>query len=308
VFLTSLSYAWSISGVGEYSFKPVNKKIYVMHGPLDIPTEKNTGFMNNPAIIIAKKGVILVDPGSTYLVGINVLKEIKKITNLPIVAVLNTHVHGDHWLANQAIKEKFPHAKFYASKKMIIEAKNGEGKSWQKLMISHTKNYGKNKKLTIPTNILKDKQKITILGEKFAISVPPTAHTDTDIMIKHLETKTLFTGDNVGLKRFGTFDSTSNMLGNLALLKTFKSMKITTFIPGHGDSGSYSHTVKPFLTFLQIMKKDIEKGYEDGLEDYEIKKTIISHTKAYKDWFAYDINIGKMVNKMYLEVEEAQMQ
>ena len=51
----------------------------------------------------AQDGVILVDPGSTYQVGKQVLAEIKKVTTKPVVAVFNTHIHGDHWLGNQAI-------------------------------------------------------------------------------------------------------------------------------------------------------------------------------------------------------------
>jgi glyoxylase-like metal-dependent hydrolase (beta-lactamase superfamily II) len=35
----------------------------------------------------------------------------EKITNKPIVAVFNTHVHGDHWLGNQAIVERYPAVK-----------------------------------------------------------------------------------------------------------------------------------------------------------------------------------------------------
>jgi ribonuclease BN (tRNA processing enzyme) len=46
----------------------------------------------------------------------------EKITNKPIVAVFNTHVHGDHWLGNQAIVERYPAVKIYAHPNMIEQA------------------------------------------------------------------------------------------------------------------------------------------------------------------------------------------
>ncbi len=38
-----------------------------MHGPVTEPSVENRGFMNNPAIIEGKNGLIVVDPGGiTY--------------------------------------------------------------------------------------------------------------------------------------------------------------------------------------------------------------------------------------------------
>jgi len=99
---SSLTHAWTIDGLGDYKFEPLNQQAYIMHGPLGEPNPQNYGFMNNPGMIIGADGVIVIDPGGTYQVGLNVIEEIKKLTNKPIVAAFNTHVHGDHWLGNQS--------------------------------------------------------------------------------------------------------------------------------------------------------------------------------------------------------------
>ncbi len=82
-----------------HSFEKVAKNTWVMHGPRELPNPQNKGFMNNPGIVKTSAGLVIIDPGSTLQVGENVLAEVKKISDEDIVAVFNTHVHGDHWLA-----------------------------------------------------------------------------------------------------------------------------------------------------------------------------------------------------------------
>ena len=78
--LSSLSNAWIIGDLGEFTFKKITDNVFVIHGPLSNPNVKNQGFMNNPGIVIGDTGIIVIDPGSTYKVGKNILKEIHKIS------------------------------------------------------------------------------------------------------------------------------------------------------------------------------------------------------------------------------------
>jgi glyoxylase-like metal-dependent hydrolase (beta-lactamase superfamily II) len=152
---------------GYFEFKQVNKNIYVMHGPIMDPSKENEGFMNNPAFIEGKHSLIVIDPGGSYNVGKKILRAIEQITKKPIVAVLNTHKHGDHWFANKALIEKYPKIKIYAHKNMINETKNGEAKKWYKILNRLTDNLKGTKPFTFPMITIKDKQNITIDGQTF---------------------------------------------------------------------------------------------------------------------------------------------
>ena len=52
------------------------------------------------------------------------------------------------------------------------------------------------------------------------------AHSDTDIMIEHVESRTLFLGDNGFNKRMGRFDNSSSMHGNITALEQVKPLDI----------------------------------------------------------------------------------
>jgi len=89
--------------VPDYPADLVASGLYVIHGPVGYSSPENQGFMNNPAFLVTETGVVVVDPGSSVQTGEMVLRQIRKVTDKPLLAVLNTHVHGDHWLGNQAM-------------------------------------------------------------------------------------------------------------------------------------------------------------------------------------------------------------
>ena len=299
----TIASAWSLPGVGEFAFENVGKNVFVMHGPADEPNPENLGFMNNPGFIESANGVIVIDPGSTKQVGEQVLAEIKKITSKPVLAVFNTHIHGDHWLGNQAIKSAFPDAKIYGHPKMIEKATGDEGLTWIDIMDRLTKGLSKGTKVVAPTNAVNNGASITVDGETFKIHHLSAAHTDTDIMVEHVGSKTIFLGDNGFNKRMGRFEESGDMHGNIKALQHARDLKMAVYVPGHGKSGPADSAVTPFLNYLEKLQKGVTKGYRAEKEGFEIKKDIEAHFEDFKNWSGFEENFGKHVNKMYLEIE-----
>ena len=298
-------YAWDLGKAGTYNFEKINSNVYVMHGPLTEPNVENDGFMNNPGIIIADKGLIIIDPGSSYPVGKEVLKEIEKISDKPILAVFNTHIHGDHWLANQAIKEKYPQVKIYGHPEMIKQANGEQGLIWIDSMLRMTDGKTKGTKVVAPDFAINHSESIAIDGQNFRIHSMVPAHTNTDIMIEHIESKTLFLGDNSFYKRMGRFDGSSSMLGNIEVLNYATEMDMTIFVPGHGQSGQSDTAIKPFLDYLIQVQKVVQTGFDDDLQDFEIKEKVIGQFERYSSWDGFETNFGKHINSMYLEIEKS---
>ena len=106
----------------------ISKHVYVAHGPQEFPNPRTAGFMNNPGFLITGGGVVVVDPGSSVQIGRRLLRSISATTDQPVVAVFNTHVHGDHWLGNHAIRESYPDARIYAHQRMLQHVAEGAGK------------------------------------------------------------------------------------------------------------------------------------------------------------------------------------
>jgi len=305
LFLAAFSLqAFELGKYGSFTFQKVNGNVYIMHGPVMEPNVENEGFMNNPAVIVGKNGLIVVDPGGNYNVGKKILSEIEKVSKKPIVAIFDTHKHGDHWFANKAILEKYPHVKIYAHPNMIKEVKGGEARKWYGILNRLTKNLkGTDNAFAYPNHALKNGERVEVDGEKFVVYHPKRAHTDTDLMIVHQDSQTMFLGDNVMRGRFGNFDESSSILGNIALLEKLKKEKaLRYYIPGHGMSGQRDAVIDPFLTYLKTVAKWAKKAYDDDLEAFEVKPQAVKELKAFQNWDAFDHRVGQHLAKAYNEI------
>jgi glyoxylase-like metal-dependent hydrolase (beta-lactamase superfamily II) len=308
LILGSSSFGWTLGKYGEMEFKNYGKNVYILHGPTVEPNVENEGFINNPAVIESKKGLIVIDPGGNYNVGKKILKEIEKVSKKPIIAILNTHKHGDHWFANRAIQEKYPKIDIYAHPNMIKEVKAGEADKWYGILDRLSKNLSGTKPYSFPNHELKDGEKLNIDGEIFIVHHPKRAHSDSDLLIEHKNSNSLFLGDNVMKSRLGGFDESSSILGNITLLQNImKDGNYTLYIPGHGQSGDKVSTVKPFLTYLETIADEAKKAYEKEEEYYTAKKPASDRLKDYHNWDAFNRQMGKHLNKVYREIEENDM-
>jgi len=287
-----------------YAFEKVATNTWVMHGPLELPNPENKGFMNNPGIVKTSAGLVIIDPGSTVHVGNDVLTAAKKISPLPVVAVFNTHVHGDHWLANQAIKAAYPDAKIYGHTEMLIEIENGEGENWVSIMETMTEGASKGTIVVAPEHAVKNANTIKVGDTEFKIHHYGTAHSKTDIMIEIAENDVVFLGDNVLALRIpvmthGTFQ------GNILAITTILETDRKVFVPGHGPTGGRD-MVKQYLNYLTLVYEAAQKTFHDDLYSSDVLTITRQTTAAFKDWQGYDELLGAHGAQAYAEVEEAE--
>ena len=240
----------------DYPAQKIAAHTWVIHGPLGLPSKANRGFMNNPAFIITKTGVVVIDPGSSLEAGRMVLRQIRKQTNLPVTHVLDSHVHGDHWLGNQAFAEAFPDVLFMAHPKMIKKAEEGEAALWVATMERLTEGLSKGTRAVIPSKAMDEGASFKSGGISFRIHAPPAAHSDTDIMIEVVEESVLFLGDNALVKRIGRMNDGS-FRGNIAALDVALATRVKHFVPGHGLTGSHqvAANYQQYLSILYCYRK-----------------------------------------------------
>ena len=304
--------AWTIPNIGEYKFENVNGNVWVMHGPVMAPNKINGGFMNNPAFVESTNGLIVIDPGGNYNIGKEVLKEVEKVSKKPVIAIINTHKHGDHWFANRNFLDKYPDVKIYALDYMISEAKKHAAETWYNILGGMTGNLLGTKPFAFPNIGVKHEEKVVVDGQTFVMHHPTKGHTDTDILIEHVNTNTLFLGDNLMKNRFGAFDESSSVYGNIQLLEDVIAHKdgygeYTLYVPGHGPSGKMHETLDPFLKYMKIVVAGAEKAYEEGMQSYEIKPEVMENLKEYHNWDDIEGQMGKHLMKAYAEVEAKDM-
>ena len=202
----------------DYPAEQVTENVYVIHGPLDMPNPKNQGFMNNPAFVITNDGIVVVDPGSSVQTGEMLLRVMAKISKKPVIAVFNTHIHGDHWLGNEGIKRHYPNAKIYGHPTMKTRVEGADGEFWLETINRLTEGTADGKRVVGPDKAVTEGDVITVGDTTFRIYHTGQAHTNNDIMVEIEGENTLFTGDVVRNGLLGIMEEDASFEGNIAAI------------------------------------------------------------------------------------------
>ena len=302
LLISSTVFAKDVTGImDKFDAKKIAEHTWGVFGPLTAPNPENKGFMNNPVFIITDKSVVVIDPGSSVQVGRALLAKIRKQTDKPITHVFDSHVHGDHWLGNQAFIEENPDVKIHAHPEMIAEAKNGEGQSWIDLMENLTKGATTGTTATYPSIALENQQEIKIDNITIKAHLNEIAHTKTDAMYQIIEDKVLVTGDNTFSKRMPRLDDGS-YIGNMMVMDAALALDINVVVPGHGPVGDKT-VLRDFRKFLYIIYDTSKNLLDDDMEPFEMKPIIIKKLEKYQKWENFDGAIGKLISVAVLEAE-----
>ena len=183
--------------IKEMSLHQLTDNVYVVHGTRSMPDRDNKGFISNSGFVVSDDGVVIIDTGGSFQIGEMLLQKISEVTDKPVIAVFNTHVHGDHWMGNAAIRKAYPDARIYAHERAIERLQSGEAEQWLDIFMQSTGGAIEGTEIVLPDNALKGGESIQAAGNTFNIHHTGKAHTDNDIMIEYPERKTLFAGDIV---------------------------------------------------------------------------------------------------------------
>lgn len=300
--LSNFAFAKETTGImDKFDAIKIAEHTWGIFGPLTAPNPENKGFMNNPVFVITDKSVVVIDPGSSVQVGRALLAKIRKQTDKPITHVFNSHVHGDHWLGNQAFVEANPDVKIYAHPEMIEEAKDGEGQSWVDLMETLTEGATTGTEASYPTVALENNQEVKIDNITIKAHLNEIAHTKTDAMYQIIEDKVLITGDNAFNDRMPRLDDGS-FVGNMMAMDVGLALNIDVVVPGHGASGS-KDVLRNFRKFLYITYDTSKNLLDDDMEAFEMKPIIVEKLEKYHKWDNFEDAIGKLISVAVLEAE-----
>ncbi|MDX1394979.1 MAG: MBL fold metallo-hydrolase [Gemmatimonadota bacterium] len=78
--------------------------VYLMRAPSEL--DKWTS--SNSVVVVGSTGVVVYDTNALSSTSRLVLDEIRKITDLPVRVVINSHWHMDHWSGNEVYADAFP--------------------------------------------------------------------------------------------------------------------------------------------------------------------------------------------------------
>jgi glyoxylase-like metal-dependent hydrolase (beta-lactamase superfamily II) len=267
------------------------------------PSPENHAFFNNPGFIVTSEGVVVIDTGSSVQIGEMVIRQIKKITNQPVVKVINTHYHGDHFLGNHAFVEAYPDVEIYAHPSCIAKIKSGAGEFWYSFMQRNSDNGISGTIVTLPTKTLKGGEALTLGDTTIKIHQFGTAHTESDLIVQVVEDKLVYIGDTA-MRRVANM-ADGSFVGTIHTMKEIKALGCDYHLLGHGPHDDVA-ICNDMQTFCEIIYDNAAKYYEEGLSSFEMKPKILAKPfmqNVASNWPGYDSTVGSFIGIAASEAE-----
>lgn len=292
--------------VADIPAQKLSPHVWMIYSPDGFPTPENRGMMANVIFVVTTAGVVVIDSGASLQIGQMAIRMIRKVTDKPVVAVFNSHYHGDHWLGNHAfVKTYGDKLPIYALPSTIEKLKGAEGNLWRGLMERWTNQSTLGTQVVLPNSPVQQGQAIQIGDVTFRMHHYGTAHTPSDLCVEVVQDKVTAVGDIAMTNRIANMDEGSY----LGTFKYYKSLEAATgqqlWVPGHGQARP--DLLKTYGEFMAGIWEPCLKAVEDGKTEAEARAAVMKDPRVAaraKSMQGFDGNIGKYVSLAYLEAEK----
>ncbi|PPD49371.1 MAG: MBL fold metallo-hydrolase [Methylotenera sp.] len=281
----------------DFAIENVGDGIYVHHGAhLDIDTGYQ-GDICNISFVVGSRGVAVIDTGGSLKVGQQLREAIRKITPLPVLYVINTHVHPDHIYGNAAFLADKPQ---FIGHEKLANAMATREEQYAKLNVQLLGEDAKGSELVKPTMAVKTTLGIDLGDRQLRLTAHPVAHTNTDVSLVDSKTSTLFAGDLLFIDRTPVIES--DIKGLIAALETFKAGPFKQVVPGHGPvAKDWLAAINNAAHYLNVLLADIRASIKKGESMESAMNTAAASEK--EKWVLFDIANRRNVNILYPALE-----
>jgi len=276
----------------------------------------DVGFGGNAVAIITDEGVVMFDTSGTPDTGQTILSEVRKLTDKPVVYVINSHWHWDHWGGNQVFKAAFPnvqvlsHAKNRDLMMNVAVAWNAPGLekelpdyiNYQKQQlataeakhVSEAELAKKRELLAEDESFLQQKRSVTYIFPEVTFSDSATLYlggreirvlharaiTPGDTYVYLPKEKILITGDIlVNPIPFAVGGSYPQEW--IETLQNLNQLEIDAIIPGHGEAERDGSYLQRNLKLFQRVLADVKTAKANGSNLDQTKKALMNKAGDY---------------------------
>jgi glyoxylase-like metal-dependent hydrolase (beta-lactamase superfamily II) len=287
----------------------------------------------NAAIILLDDGVLVVDTHSKPSAARGLIAQIKKMTNLPVKYVVNTHFHWDHYQGNQAYPSSWPAGVEIISSeatrasieqrgiprvkheivtmpqeisKLKSDMEKATDSSQQEQLrknIAEAEDYFaelKSMQVILPTMTFDHSLILHRKSKTVEILWLGKAHTDGDVFVYLPKEKVLATGD--ALHGWTPFMGDSYPYDWIQTLDAAEKLDFNYVIGGHGDVMQGKQKFELWKQYLRDLMSRTADAYAQGATLDDAKKSVSAWLVArYADKFDpnFSKSVGSNVAKAY---------
>ena len=273
--------------------------IYVHHGIHEDLSENYHGDICNISFIVGSKGIAVIDTGGSLKVGQQLHEAIRKVSSLPILYVINTHVHPDHIFGNAAFLQDKP---IFVGHEKLPDAMERRRENYLRINQQWLGDAFAGSEIVKPSVLVKGSLKLDLGDRTLLLTSYPTAHTNTDLTVFDNKSSTLWTGDLLFVERTPSIDG--DIKGWLSVINELKVHEAENAIPGHSSilkDSNWKQQLNNEERYLWTLLNDIRASIKKGEVMEKAMATAAASERSY--WQLFDIVNRRNVNNIYPSLE-----
>ncbi|HET19229.1 MAG TPA: MBL fold metallo-hydrolase [Chromatiales bacterium] len=263
-------------------------------------TYENAGHNNNLSFVIGEKGVLVVNGSSTYLLAKALHDEIRKLTDKPVLYVVDENGQLHATLGNSYWKEQGATIIAHADTMAELE-KHGAG--YVERARAFAKERADGSKLVPIDKSFTDRMTLDLGGITAELIYFGPSHSEGDISVFIPERNVLIAGDIAFHQRMLPLFPETSVKAWLETWPAFAEFaKGKTIVPGHGTVTDLATVDQYTRGYLQYLRDQVAALLDKGgtLDDaYEIDQSAYRHLDTFDELARQ--NAGRVFTQMEFE-------
>ena len=252
------------------------------------------------SFVVTQEGVVVIDSCNNPLQSRNLLAAIRKVTDKPVLFLINTETHGDHSGNNFVFSPPAMIINAEGAGAAMKKAYNPKRAAQQAAQSAEMAEAVKGEKLMVPHIEYNEKMTLNVGERSFDLIYLKNVHSEADTAVWMPKERVLFAASAAVVRGLQNLRPAVVISDVLASYKLMKALTPEIVVTGHGPPTT-TKVFDEYEGFFTLLVKRVGEMAAKGSSLEQIKKEL--KLPEYADWAGQD-RLGLYIDAAYRSVKK----
>ena len=279
----------------------VTDNVYALVGQRGPMSKWNFGTNATFGVVVTSDGVVLIDSGASDKAARYIHAQIKKITDKPIVLVINTGSEDLRWLGNTYFKSLG--ARIITSKQALAHQHERASELLSRLDTIIFPQFSIGTDASYADETFDKETTLSVGDTTFVLKYEGPNYMPGDFYVWLPEESVAFSGDIVSTERMLAVARISDTDSWINTFKKMQSLNPEHIVPGHGHATDLKQAKADTLDYLVLLRQAVRNFIKKGGEIQDVRSLNQYPLSPYERLIGYDMLMGRNSLHVYMELE-----